>query len=1184
MPGSNSLINSPLLKYFDGTTLRKGSDYWVRNKVLSVEVSKPQTVSASVGGARWNVYTATIKFNQHFDKIISTDCTCPVGEDCKHTAAAVLKFLAQQNQKGATYPGSNGSDLEVAEDEPVDAESEKEKSNKKVLSTTNKGNDSLAGIKSRQDAGAPGIEPQAKAKGSVDQKAQAMKISPETQRHLSRLVWSWRTEHNPFGPSSGAKGTTPPRKNVLLYGLSANPTTYRPHIALFRAAQKKDGSLGTLTEVHRHNLLADVPPGYVSDEDVEIAQLWEVVSAYRKSYWNNLDDSRELFLLLIGKILKTNRAFFISEPAIRIHAAPEKEGQLVWQFFDNSRKVLRLLPTFADNIEDLERLRETHECIPWSTPFYLNKATGAFGVLTVEPPPKLMSDLLQLRINSDETAAVASIFHAENIADIVPPPPSEGQVKEQLIKVTPDLDMEVLTASTGVVVEVNDTMAILAAPREKVKTLILKQSFPRKAGIVRNPDGSVIIEKLDQNSHHIAREKLEELGFARINAYQVNKLDDIYEYYLPLKQDSWTKLEQATSKLREAGWIVSQRLDDTSKPIYITESDIEVEIDEDVQGWWFELALSVVIDGEKVSLYPILYSAAQRLKYDGAPTKAAIETLNQDGYYDAILDDGRTVKLPFDKVRKFLLTLYELVVENPSNKKKVNAVQIQHLIDDEMKLKASNSFIALAQRLRQLQSPPIVDPPREFNGTLRQYQKQGLSWMQFLAEFDLGGIIADDMGLGKTIQILAHICLTKEKGLLDAPFLIVCPTSVLPNWMAEAQRFVPSLNIMSYYGPNRGSVTYKFKEQDIVVSTYPIVQRDSTKLAEHHWHTIVLDESQAIKNDETQIFRAIKELKAKNKICATGTPLQNHLGELWSQFHFLIPPLLGNKDKFKSEYRNPIEKIGDETARHRLVKLVSPFILRRTKKEVVTELPEKSTMIKFVELEGLQRDLYETVRVMTAKNIRQEIESKGFKRASIIVLDALLKLRQVCCDPQLVKLSAARKVTRSVKREALMSMLMELQDEGRKAIVFSQFTSMLDLIHTDLEEMRIPFVRLTGETKDRKTPVEQFQNTDVPFFLISLKAGGVGLNLTAADTVIHYDPWWNPAVEDQATDRAYRIGQDKKVFVYKMIAAGTIEERMMELQEKKRELAECIFDENGGIASWFTEDDLETLLLPLNPE
>ncbi len=1161
MPSSNSLINSPLLKYFDSATLRKGSDYWVRNKVLSAEITRPQTVTASVSGARWNVYTTTVKFNEHFDKIISTDCSCPVGEDCKHTAAAVLKFLAQQNGKGA-YQQNGSGESKVAEDEPIDVEARR----KQIETDANTSPQDFSNSISSSASSAA---------------HQFQKISPETQRNLSRLVWAWRTEKQLF---TNEKESIPPRKNVLLYGLSANPSTFRPHIALFRAPMKKDGGLGTLTEVHRHNLLADVPPGYVSEDDIEIAQLWEVVSAYRKSYWNNLDDSRELFLLLMAKILKTERAFFIAEPAIRVHAGPDRKGQLAWQFVDSTRKVLRILPTFADDNEDAEKLRDTYECLLWSTPFYINKKTGEFGALLIAPQPRMMSDILQLRIRTDEATAVASMFHTEGIADLVPPPPSEGQVSERLLKVTPHIDMEVLTASAGVVVEINDTMAILAAPREKVKTLILKQSFPRKAGIVRNPDGSVVIEKLDQNSYAIARQKLEELGFARINAYQVNKLDDSSEYYLPLNQESWPKLEEETNALREDGWAVSQRLDDTSKPIYITESDIEVEIDEDVEGWWFELALNVVIDGQKVSLYPLLYSAAQRLQYSGAPTRAAIETLNQDGYYHAILDDGRTVKLPFEKVRKFLLTLFELVVENPSNKKKVNAVQIQYLIDDDMKLKASNSFLALAQRLRDLQSPPIAEPPKDFNGTLRPYQKQGLSWMQFLAEFDLGGIIADEMGLGKTIQILAHICLTKEKGLLDAPFLIVCPTSVLPNWIAEAHRFVPSLKISSYYGPNRGAIVSSFKEQDIIVSTYPIVARDSKKLGEHQWHTLVLDESQAIKNDQTQIFRAINELKAKNKMCATGTPLQNHLGELWSQFHFLIPPLLGPKDKFKSEYRNPIEKIGDETARHRLVKLVAPFILRRTKKEVVTELPEKSTMIKFVELEGLQRDLYETVRVMTAKDIRKEIESKGFKRASIIVLDALLKLRQVCCDPKLVKLSAARKVTRSVKREALMSMLMELRDEGRKAIIFSQFTSMLDLIHMDLDEMQIPFVRLTGETKDRRTPVEQFQNTDVPFFLISLKAGGTGLNLTAADTVIHYDPWWNPAVEDQATDRAYRIGQDKKVFVYKMIAAGTIEERMMELQEKKRELAECIFDENGGIASWFTEEDLETLLLPLNPE
>jgi SNF2 family DNA or RNA helicase len=327
--------------------------------------------------------------------------------------------------------------------------------------------------------------------------------------------------------------------------------------------------------------------------------------------------------------------------------------------------------------------------------------------------------------------------------------------------------------------------------------------------------------------------------------------------------------------------------------------------------------------------------------------------------------------------------------------------------------------------------------------------------------------------------------------------------------------------------------------------------------------------------------RLVNQLDGRHRLCLSGTPLENHLGELWSLFTFLSPGFLGDKRDFSSRWRAPIEKRGDNERRRLLARRVRPFLLRRTKAEVAADLPPKTEIVEPIEMETRQRDLYESVRLLMHGKVRQAIATKGLGRSHIIVLDALLKLRQICCDPRLVKLKAAEAAkARSAKLDRLMEMLPEMIEEGRRILLFSQFTSMLALIEAELDAARIPYVLLTGDTRDRDTPIRRFQAGEAPLFLISLKAGGVGLNLTAADTVIHFDPWWNPAVEDQATDRAHRIGQDKPVFVYKLTMLGSIEEKMDALKARKRELAAGLFDPDAGSAVDLTEADIDNLLGP----
>jgi SNF2 family DNA or RNA helicase len=582
----------------------------------------------------------------------------------------------------------------------------------------------------------------------------------------------------------------------------------------------------------------------------------------------------------------------------------------------------------------------------------------------------------------------------------------------------------------------------------------------------------------------------------------------------------------------------------------------------------------------------VLTELLTRLRLTGAPDD--LDRLAYNGTVFGRLEDGRHVALPLDRTKVILSTLVELY--HPGSLSAAGKLEISAgeglglaAVEAATRLRwlGGERLRALAERLSRFSGIDKVEPPAGLQTELRPYQREGLDWLQFLRGYELGGILADDMGLGKTVETLAHILVEKREGRLDRPCLVVCPTSVVPNWLAEAARLAPELKVLSLHGPDRADRFGAIGEADLVLTTYALLPRDADHLLPIAWHIAVLDEAQAIKNANAKTTGLVCRLDARHRLCLTGTPVENHLGELWSQFAFLMPGLLGDARRFARVFRTPIEKKQDGERRAVLSSRVKPFLLRRTKALVAADLPPKTEMLRPLELAGQQRDLYETVRLAMHEKVRREVAQKGLARSHIIVLDALLKLRQVCCDPRLVKLAAARRVTASAKLEHLMEMLPQLVEDGRRILLFSQFTSMLDLIKLAVTERGIEFVELRGDTTDRAKPVARFQRGKVPLFLISLKAGGTGLNLTAADTVIHYDPWWNPAVEDQATDRAHRIGQDKPVFVYKLVVQGTVEERMLELQQRKKALAAGIYEAGGNAAAALDAADIERLFQPL---
>ena len=650
------------------------------------------------------------------------------------------------------------------------------------------------------------------------------------------------------------------------------------------------------------------------------------------------------------------------------------------------------------------------------------------------------------------------------------------------------------------------------------------------------------------------------------------------------REEQWRHFAtKGAERLRAAGWDIHMPADFRHYIVRVDEWEMVIG-EED--GGWLDLDMGIMVEGERLSLAPLLHTLfTHDQRWLEAKRLAAI-----DDHEEIIFTSPAGVRftLPAGRLKPLASTLIDLFDGRPSATLRMprhDALRLALVAEQaRCRVRGGESAMQLAQRIRDAGQVKAVPQPSGFGLTLRPYQLEGLAWLQYLREQQLGGILADDMGLGKTAQTLAHLLTEKQAGRLDRPSLIVMPTSLVFNWQREVQRFAPALQVLTLHGKERAEAFHLIPHYDLCITTYPLLWRDEALLTGFDYHYVILDEAQTVKNAMSRAAAVVRKLTTRHRLCITGTPLENNLSELWSQFDFLMPGFLGDSKQFTTTWRTPIEKLGNLQRREILARRVAPFILRRRKEDVARELPPKTIIVRNVELTGAQRDLYETVRSAMDEQVRNEIAARGFNRSQIVILDALLKLRQVCCDPRLLKTTAAARVRERAKLELLMEMIPELISEGRRILLFSQFTSMLGLIEEELQAHGIGYVKLTGTTRNREEVVQRFQEGEVPLFLISLKAGGVGLNLTAADTVIHYDPWWNPAVENQATDRAHRIGQQKRVFVYKLVAAGSIEEKILSLQEKKAELAAGILGEDSSVLAKFSESDIHALLAPLPSE
>jgi SNF2 family DNA or RNA helicase len=883
---------------------------------------------------------------------------------------------------------------------------------------------------------------------------------------------------------------------------------------------------------------------------------------------------------LLTKIIASGRAFFSVDAETPIQMSEERTGICQWVLSSNGNQRLLLM---QDNKILTPLLLD--EC------WYFSNAESVMGRLNTPYPVKQLRHLLEAPPISLEQAKLLTQKMAKTCPEIPTPQVFE---KREIVEITP---VPVLTLD-AISEHEEDSSWFYDKEEDLNASFIAKVAFDYSgliiasseecSKVVGQQDGVLLEYKRDMQFEESKLRELHQLISLRSTHRWENCNWNLQENSvlvlnnIEAQADLEILYTKAIPQLKNQGWRI-----EFASPLYqeiISADDVEWYSDlHESTTDFFSYQLGILVEGRPVSIVPLVADLIQR--YSGED----LDSLSDSQLVKLPLQDGRMLQLQMGRIKPLVRLLLQFGMRQIDKHQhlQINKYQLILMQEAELAIAATKArwqgaedFREELTRLIKLTDLPEIAPPLGLNANLRDYQHYGLNWLQFLRASRFSGILADDMGLGKTIQTLAHLQYEKEQGRMKNATLIVAPTSLVGNWLAEAKRFTPKLTVLVYHGSERHQDN--FDDYDLVISTYGLIHRDKEKFISYSFYYLILDEAQFIKNARTKTTQIIQQLKASHRLCLTGTPLENHLGELWSLFHFLIPGLLGDAKQFRLWFRTPIEKYADLDRRELLAKRVKPFMLRRTKNQVANELPPKTEMIRSIEIVGPQRDLYEAIRMSMEKKVRDAIAKQGLGKSHILLLDALLKLRQICCDPKLLSLPEATIAHgTSSKLEALMELLDNLVGEGRRVLVFSQFTSMLKLIEEQLDAKQYEYLKLTGQTQNRQALVDQFQEGKTPIFLISLKAGGTGLNLTRADTVIHYDPWWNPAVEDQATDRTHRIGQENPVFVYKLITSGTVEEAILGMQEKKRQLVDGILSADSSKTVSLSEEDLAQFFMPL---
>ena len=1128
-------------------------------------------------------------------EILSTACTCPVEFDCKHAAALLLKWfsLFQVDADGVLLdiaetthkPTALGQGLVFADDDDDDGAGSDE-------------GDQRAPLRTIADA-AP---------------TRAVRTTP-----VSMLVAAWLedTFAAEAMPTATKAKPTAMREALIFYVLADDASLHavrgrrrrdgsEPELtgdyagtawlsgdrALPSYARPADKALLTLMVSEQNFALGSVAVALIGESG---ALLIELARATGRLYGLNRQ--------MLGKALSKSKAATIvvqhrQLPPPLMFAALEA-ASLGWRIADREAlKPLRLAATVKG---------QQVAIIATAPPMALDLTANCIFPVSVSVSGATLQRLASLpAIRSDDItswAFVRDAIAALPDANSVPPLPFADDVAVPLPKAVLSFALIEYQTTTGWGKHAHtDTHTVPTAQ------LLFDYNGRRRPADRMGLNAAVEAELIDNRlaGTHLRnvraeREWARRMPVALVPAAQVDyriaqaALDGsaTAPSLWALKDHDWT--ERGATVLADAQSAGFEIEIDPAFPLSLEDIPTpELALSPGQQNGWYRIALGVTINGEPVDIAPALARliGAQKDPEAWLAAVADVPTVLLSVAHKKSKGGAVVVRLSGERVHALLTPVFDWFrggALSPMSGLQaamlpdLPATAVRYLGRDDPRWLAMRTAITDGAQLT------AMSPAVGFEAALRPYQLHGLSWLQHLYKIGMSGVLADDMGLGKTVQTLAFLHARRALKVANArPSLIIAPTSVTVNWLAEIRRFTPSLKVVTHYGAERALTDETLAGADIVLTSYPILQRDDARFAQCEWDVVVFDEAQMIKNAKAKTYVAAQNLRAQMRLALTGTPMENHLGELWALFNLLLPGLLGDLDSFNRIFRHPIEQRAAAGQMRKLRQRARPFLLRRTREDVLDDLPEKTEYTRLIELLPGQVDVYESLRTAMDDDIRKVIEKKGLKQSTIHILDALLKLRQVCCDPRLVRLpDGGQNANRfaeagSAKLDWLKAHVPELLEEGRHILIFSQFTSMLALIGAELTAEGIKYVTLTGDTRDRETPIREFQSGEVRVFLLSLKAGGVGLNLTAADTVIHYDPWWNPAVEAQATARAHRIGQVKPVFVTRLVAQGTLEESMMTLIARKRELAAALLDGEAGALTGITIADVESLLAPIS--
>jgi len=1087
---------------FDKKTILRGESYYLEGRVTILSVSQDRKyISSRVIGALDQIHKIKIKISNNRltgEQFIDGACSCPVGFNCKHVFASLLK----------TYNDTNVYEQITTENNTINL----------TFDIDNKINSWINDFKFFAN--------------------RIINTSPVIEK--GKLIYA-------VEPLNENKNIIEDINISLYYFYSYEDQDY-DEFQIFDISDK----------IHQ---------SCIKQNDEDILATLQFINR------NNLDNEKIYSLkdskssLLFTKILSTNRCYFLDPKIELIKLGNNEQLQYEWEQKDKLEQMLNVLvKTAPATLIKLDKL------------WYYNKIDQSFGLINTALSLETIEFLLKApKVSPNEVTIVRDYLkkiapgHAEILPKVIKPIP------KIVNNIMPCIELDLYNESP------------IANIYFDYDGYIVPFSRKNNSETISYIDNNTLFEfKRDFNQEKEYITLLSSyINLELLNTY-LSKKDEPDKFKITSlnKEEDYLNLNfHVLPELESTKWRVIRNHENFQE--IILDDDIEwySELDEESEYDYFGFKLGIEIDNKQIDILPVVSDLIKNISVED------IAKLPDDSSVPLRLPNGKILSVPHKRIKPILNILVELYDQKKdcTGTLKLAKYQSQLLNEIEQAFKAAKmrwiggeNLRKFGQRLADFKKIKKVKPPKSFNAELRAYQQEGVNWLQFLREYNMNGILADDMGLGKTVQTLAHLSIEKQKNRLVKPTLIIAPTSLMVNWHSEIYKFAPNLKSLVYHGTSRDVYKEQIIKYDIILTTYPLLLRDKEVWLKNQFYYLILDEAQYIKNHKTKSTQIVHQINAKHRLCLTGTPMENNLHELWSIFHFLMPGMLGNATQFRQLYRTPIEKNQDLIRQQILSRKIKPFLLRRKKSQVADELPEKTVIIKKVDLIGKQRDLYESIRLSMEKKVRKVLQEKGLSRSHIIILDAILKLRQTCCHPKLLNLAtASRAYKTSAKTEMLMEMLPSMIEEGRKIIIFSQFTKMLDIITSELQTKKIKFSKLTGATRNRKKAIDMFQNGDASVFLISLKAGGTGLNLTAADTVIHYDPWWNPAAEDQATDRAHRIGQKKSVFVYKLLSSGTIEETIHEMQQKKRKLIEGLLTEKRFSGSNLTKSDLEYFFRPI---